>query len=279
MKLVLTLLVRDEVDIIRQNIEYHLNAGVDFIIITDNGSVDGTADICSKFVDKGVAELIIEPPVDFSQFKYVSQMANMAVVDYNADWVINADADEFFVPKTSNNLKTELSKISSEHSIVSIKRHDFVPIKRQYSSFDPRLFPYRKSISLNLAGKPLPPKVIHRAAANIQVSQGNHTVSGHGLYKKTDSVGIEIFHYPIRSYKQFKTKVANAGSGYAKNKELSKNTGFHKKYWYDLLLKNELKKEFDKHYYGFFKLIKALYNKKVIREPKLRIFKPFINNS
>jgi len=42
MQLIMTLLVRDEEDIIQENIEYHLARGIDFIIATDNLSVDST---------------------------------------------------------------------------------------------------------------------------------------------------------------------------------------------------------------------------------------------
>ena len=45
MELVMTLLVRNEVDIIQANLEYHLAQGVDFVIITDHGSEDGTSEI------------------------------------------------------------------------------------------------------------------------------------------------------------------------------------------------------------------------------------------
>ena len=38
MKLVQTLVVRDEVDIVDAQIAYHLNAGVDFVIATDHES-------------------------------------------------------------------------------------------------------------------------------------------------------------------------------------------------------------------------------------------------
>ena len=38
MKLVQTLVVRDEADIVDDQIAYHLNAGVDFVIATDHQS-------------------------------------------------------------------------------------------------------------------------------------------------------------------------------------------------------------------------------------------------
>ena len=38
MKLVLTVLARDEADIIDAQIAFHLNAGVDFVVATDNSS-------------------------------------------------------------------------------------------------------------------------------------------------------------------------------------------------------------------------------------------------
>ena len=38
MRLVMTLLVRDEEDIVRANVDFHLARGVDFVIATDNRS-------------------------------------------------------------------------------------------------------------------------------------------------------------------------------------------------------------------------------------------------
>ena len=54
MKLVQTLVVRDEADIVDAQIAYHLNAGVDFVIATDHESVDGTTDILESYARDGL---------------------------------------------------------------------------------------------------------------------------------------------------------------------------------------------------------------------------------
>jgi len=45
MRLVMTVMVRDEADIIESMLLHHLDQGVDEILVTDNGSVDGTREI------------------------------------------------------------------------------------------------------------------------------------------------------------------------------------------------------------------------------------------
>ena len=48
--IVMTLLVRNEEDIIKNNIDYHLNQGIDHIIVTNNLSTDGTRDILESYM-------------------------------------------------------------------------------------------------------------------------------------------------------------------------------------------------------------------------------------
>ena len=52
-RFVVTLMVRDEVDIIAAFVEHHLAQGADLIIVTDNGSVDGTTEVLQRYADLG----------------------------------------------------------------------------------------------------------------------------------------------------------------------------------------------------------------------------------
>ncbi len=45
----MTLLVRDERDIVEQHLAFHLAAGVDFVIVTDHASTDGTQEVLAGY--------------------------------------------------------------------------------------------------------------------------------------------------------------------------------------------------------------------------------------
>src|SRR5262245_19793925 len=99
MKLVMTLLVRDEADIIDNHIAFHLAGGVDFVIAADNGSTDETREILETYARDGHLYRISLPD-PFSQIEVVTRMARLAATRFGADWVINSDGDEFWWPRT-----------------------------------------------------------------------------------------------------------------------------------------------------------------------------------
>ena len=98
-KLVMTLLARDEEDIIRQNVEFHLKNGIDFIIATDNASIDNTRDILVEYQKMGKLHLIDEPGRDKFQAAWNNRMTRIATENYGADIIFHCDADEFWHPK------------------------------------------------------------------------------------------------------------------------------------------------------------------------------------
>lgn len=220
MKLILTLLARDEEDIIRENILFHLNHGVDFIIATNNDSADGTADIFNEFEKQGVLKSIYEPGNDHSQWKWVTKMARLAAEKYNADGVINSDADEYWYPLGCG-LKEALQEVPREISVLEVDHHDFVPFSITDKPFYERMI-YSKKGGLNAHGKPLPPKVIHGAMTDVVMFQGNHKLIESGNLKLAKTKTIEVLHFSIRSFKQYEKKIVCGNQAMERNTELGK---------------------------------------------------------
>ena len=79
MKLVMTLLARDEADVVGANVDFHLNAGVDFVVATDNRSQDGTTDILEAYARGRQLHLIREEGEYLQQAEWVTRMARLAV--------------------------------------------------------------------------------------------------------------------------------------------------------------------------------------------------------
>jgi hypothetical protein len=149
-------------------------------------------------------------------------MARLAATDFDADWVINNDADEFWWPKEGD-LKRTFSGVEVEFTTLVAPRHDFVSVVDEQGSFFTDMI-YRKTRSLNIFGKPLLPKVAHRAHPEVVVQQGNHRAEVPGEGKSRSDL-IDIFHFPIRRYEQFINKIVKGGQAYKRNKSVDATVG------------------------------------------------------
>ena len=116
MKLVQTLVVRDEVDIVEDQLDYHLEAGVDFVIASDHGSTDGTTEILERYAREGHL-LRIGVEGEMRDGPWRTHMARLAATEYGADWVINTDADEFWMPR-GGTLREVLDSVPTTHGVV-----------------------------------------------------------------------------------------------------------------------------------------------------------------
>ena len=219
----MTLLVRDEEDLVRENIAYHLSQGVDFIVATDNGSVDGTPDILREYERQGCLRLLIETEDNYAQSRWVTRMARLASDVYGARFVINGDADEFWWPVTGT-LKEHLAAVPPDIGALSVARTNFPPTPGGDGPFYERQV-IREAASLNNRGMPLPGKVCHRGCGDVIVAQGNHSVSAPTLGETVADPGLIIFHFPLRTYRQFENKIAKGGAAYERNVEVSKEVG------------------------------------------------------
>ena len=205
MKLVMTLLVRDEADIVDAQIAYHLDAGVDFVVATDNRSEDETTEILERYARDGVLHLIREPGDDLRQSEWVTRMARLAATDFGADWIVNADADEFWLARGAT-LKELLAAVPSRFGAVRGAWRNFVP-----RPDDERLFTERMTARLctpSFHPHPLSThfKSAHRARADVRIGRGNHEALADDLVALRGWYPIEILHFPVRSYEQCRRK-------------------------------------------------------------------------
>jgi Glycosyl transferase family 2 len=245
MKLVLTLLARDEADVIDAQVAFHLNAGIDFVIATDNNSQDGTAGILETYRRAGVLHLIHEPSEGLRQGEWVTRMARMAAKDFRADWVINTDADEFWWPR-GGSLKDVLAAVPDRFGILRAFWRSFVPRPDDGAFFadrmtarlsqhapinDPTSF-YRPVI-----------KVAHRADPHVIVGRGNHSLYESSFVPLTTWHPIEVLHFPLRSRAQWMRKVELQGEAFTKHIERS-GTGYHLK-GYDALLSGRIDEQYE----------------------------------
>ncbi len=226
MMLVLTLLCRDEADILESMLRFHLAQGVDRIIATDNGSADGSLEILRRFERRGQLTLLHEEEQTHDQAVWVTRMARMAAA-MGADWVINSDADEFWWPQQGN-LNSTLAQLPESVEGLLIDRTNFLPPPRKGK--DQRPFYQRQTlrerVSRNSLGAALPPKLIHRAHPSVEITDGNHgaRVDGKPIAAVKDT-SIEILHVPIRSYRQLERKIRQGAEALHRNKRVSAGIG------------------------------------------------------
>jgi Glycosyl transferase family 2 len=204
----MTLLARDEADIVDAQIAFHLHAGVDFVIATDNRSRDGTTAILERYERAGVLHLIREEGDDMRQDEWVTRMARMAAKDFGADWVINSDADEFWWPR-GGSLKDVLATVPERYGVVRGCWRHFLPRPDDGAFFAERMivrlsdpaFPGDKRTVFHAHQK-----VAHRADPAVTVERGNHNALGAGLEPVRAWHPVEVLHFSMRSPAQVEVK-------------------------------------------------------------------------
>ena len=208
MKLVMTLVAKDEVDIVDAQLAFHLNTGVDFVIATDHASRDGTADVLRRYEREGLLRLFREEG-DYHESEWRTRMARLAATEHGADWVFASDADEFWWPRGSN-LQEVLDTVPERYGIVRAFWRPFVPRPDDGSSFAERMT-VRLSATAPI-NDPLSQwrpnaKVLHRGRADVVVGRGNHSVEA-DLVPLRGWYPVEVLHFPIRTREQFERKAS-----------------------------------------------------------------------
>jgi hypothetical protein len=210
-RVVLTLLVRDEADIIEANLRYHYALGVDHVVATDHRSTDGTTEILRRFEREGRLTLLREESNELRQSDWVTRMARLAASEHGADWVINGDADEFWWPRDGS-LGDVLAAVPSRFGALRGLWRNFVPRPDDQRPFHERMTIRRPPAVVLTDPFHAQVKVVHRAHPDVVVTQGNHDALGPPLPLIREWLPFEVLHFPLRSSAQAarKFRVARA---------------------------------------------------------------------
>lgn len=254
MRLTMTLLIKDEVDIIADNIKVHAALGVDNFIVMDNGSTDGTRELLDELSGKYEMTIIDRPVLDYQQSNWKTEMARLASKKYGAQWVVTNDADEFWIPRQGN-LKTELT---STGSIIACKRANILFDRtafdnggKYYEQTNRVLYPIHYAREIELSHEHLSimlgqihGKVMVRTLGLLRVKGGNHR-AWHlwGFLNQAASENVMVYHFPIRSKEHF---ISNIENRRALLKKGVTKMGSHYKRWVQMLENGTIEQEIER---------------------------------
>lgn len=243
-RLVMTLLVRNEADIIAHNLDYHLARGVDHVIATDNASDDGTTEILEAYARQGVLTLQHEPSDAYEQDVWITRMAHQARETCHADWILNNDADEFWEP-FAGDLKQAL--VGIETPMLSCPRRNMITAfewlgrsawyENLVYAADPQLpMPKLDDLLKDPLGAPyfyfrLPPKVLVCAHGLERIPRGGHSAVFKDRSAKSQRGAIQIHHFPIRNRDAFARTVKRIGEAVNRKPDLPTTVSWKYRRW------------------------------------------------
>ena len=205
------MMVRNEADILRVNLLYHLASGIDHILAIDNGSTDGTADILDEFAATRRVH-VFSRPGPFYQADATTEFAREAFLR-GARWVLPIDADEFWhVPggrlrdilddsadvgaleaDVVNFVQQREQDVLTPHALLTMTRRVPAPVGGSGEAAE-----LVESGYISFVECRYPPKYVSRATIAMRMGQGNHSACATGgPVRKTSA--IVCLHAPLRA--------------------------------------------------------------------------------
>jgi len=211
--------VRNEADIISTTIRHHFNEGFDYLFVVDDDSSDGTARVLERLAaaDKRL-RFSRHHSNAFRQSDIVTGLAREAVRQ-GATWIVAFDADEFW--HAPGGLTSALRSVTAD--MVEVQVINFAQCRDQIQLAPGAVLRavYRPTaaVGTRIEAEVLvqqgicsyleaayPPKYIARAAPEIVIGAGSHSVLGPGPVQ-LESTCIRCLHVPLRAREILKYKI------------------------------------------------------------------------
>lgn len=195
-------MIRDEVDIVESTVR-HMAAEVDFLIVADNRSVDGTREILDSLAGELPLTVVDDPQMGYYQSQTMTTLAARAA-ERGAEWIVPFDADEWHYSPFGR-----LADVLAEcpQAIALAPSYTYVATAED----DPEESDAVKRMGWRERDRYPLPKVACRASPGLTINQGNHSADyGKGVARTVNKFAIR--HFPYRSYEQFERKVKNGAA-------------------------------------------------------------------
>ena len=229
MKLAMTLIVRNEADIIEDNLRYHRAQGVDFFIVLDNGSTDGTVEILERYEQAGILTLVSMPGNDADDPAEGQHRDRPARARDGRRLGVPQRRGRVLVAGDDGNLKEAFERSPSTRG----RAHpaDGVPSAARW----PRVV--RGALTIRESRFRRPPKTAHRTHPSIKLWSahpidlwvkreapprsglvGKPSLRIEATHKEEQELDLVLapefpigaLHFPLRSFEQYRKKIAIA---------------------------------------------------------------------
>jgi hypothetical protein len=209
---------------------------VDYLVVLDNGSTDGTQSILEALQGSGFPLHIVEDPSPgYWQWKRMTRlMREFAVSRYKADWILPLDVDEFVVTN-GHDVRDLLGDPREQPRSILWKNYIPHPADRKDEPNPARRICHRLVKEATPREKIIVPDHLAKQR-NVIITQGNHAVYVDGDRTKTLPMeGAHIAHIPVRNPGQFGSKIALGYLQYLAMSEREDRWGWHYEIPYRLL--------------------------------------------
>jgi hypothetical protein len=260
-RIVLAVNVLDNADILHEYISWYLSLGVDFILAYDSGSSDGSQDILEQFAKRKLLKWELNRKKNIKHYDPSAELTRRARDEYNADWVILCDTDEFLCTQ-ENSVRGLLEEAEKQDlTVLNVGCFNMTGPPPKPGDSAPQNFnlridrtvkeTYEQQLSGNLPVPYIfighPPKTIVRTSSFVEYGPGAHSAAS-SAGKTGEASQLRFLHYPIRGFDAFDTKVRNFTIWLDENKHLEAWWGWHWRRWIRLKKEGRLREDYENQF-------------------------------
>jgi glycosyltransferase involved in cell wall biosynthesis len=195
--------VFNEMDVLEENLKFYIDQGFETVVV-DNGSTDGSYELCKKYLGKGIVKLSQIRTKEFDT-RLLLKEATLLYKEENPDWVILADADEFIEPFEKKLSLREAIEIEANNgnTIIPLNHFMFKITEKDNPSISNTLERMKFYGKANDAGR----AKIWKDSRYVEINNPHASSFINKEEYKPSNNKFVLRHYPLRSILQAAAKV------------------------------------------------------------------------